>query len=174
MSRDINQHDACGACPAAAANRRAFLRDAALAVAGALALGANASVAFAERVTAVTASLSHGVLRSYALPREGTVSVDVDNDVILSRWEHRIYAFSLRCPHRGTRLEWIANDRNIFCPKHKARFLANGTHTSGRQTRDLDRYDIRREGEAVVVDVSAVRRADQDAARWRLAVVDAG
>lgn len=174
MSRDTDQQNDCGACAIAAANRRIFLRDAALAVAGAMAMSARARVAFAERVTAATASVSRGLLRTYAMPEEGTVSVDAGNDVILARWENRIYAFSLRCPHRGTKLEWRANDRNVFCPKHKARFLPNGTHVSGRRTRDLDRYGIRREGTSIVVDLSVLNRADQDLARWRSAVVDVG
>ena len=173
MSRDITGQD-CGECPAAAASRRIFLRDAALAVAGALAVSMSTREAFAERVAETTASLSRRLLRTYPLPSEGAVSVDVGNDVVLVRWENRVYAFSLRCPHRGTRLEWHANERNLYCPKHKARFLANGAHVSGRHARDLDRYDITREGNAVLVDLGALRRVDQDHERWRMAVVNLG
>jgi nitrite reductase/ring-hydroxylating ferredoxin subunit len=82
-----------------------------------------------------------------------------------------VYAFSLRCPHRGTRLEWLTSERRIFCPKHKARFTPEGAHDSGRQSRDLDRYDITRRGSAIAVDLAALRRADQDPVAWRAAVI---
>jgi nitrite reductase/ring-hydroxylating ferredoxin subunit len=171
MSHDAAHEKECGDCPIAAAGRRAVLRNAALAVAGALALGATAREALAERVAEATASLRRGLLRAYALPGEGTVSVDAANDLVLARWDNRVYAFSLKCPHRGTRLEWQAAERTLFCPKHKARFAPDGAHLSGRQSRDLDRYDIKREGSSVVVDLGALRRADQDGERWRTAVV---
>ena len=100
-----------------------------------------------------------------------TFEVDVDSDLILARWQNRVYAFSLKCPHRGTRLEWHADERRIFCPKHKARFTPDGAHDTGRQSRDLDRYAIARQGGSVAVDLGAVLRVDTDAKGWAAAVV---
>jgi nitrite reductase/ring-hydroxylating ferredoxin subunit len=164
---------ACGDCPAAAATRRAFIRDVATVVAAALAVGATATPAAAlvRAAGAIRPASAGGLLRTYAIPPLDSISVDVANDLILARWQNRLYAFSLKCPHRGTRLEWHADEERIFCPKHKARFTANGAHASGRGSRDLDRYAITRQGSSVVVDLGAVFRADTDAAAWRTAMV---
>jgi nitrite reductase/ring-hydroxylating ferredoxin subunit len=112
-----------------------------------------------------------GNVRSYAIPASDTILVDEANDLILARWDNRLYAFSLKCPHRGARLEWRAGEKRIFCPKHKARFVVSGVHDSGRQSRDLDRYAITRNGGMATVDLAAVLRADQDAVAWRAAVL---
>jgi nitrite reductase/ring-hydroxylating ferredoxin subunit len=163
---------ACDECPAAAASRRVFLRNVALTVAGALALTASgAPAALAKSVLETKPSRSRGMRRTYGLPVQDAISIDVDNDVILARWQNHVYAFSLKCPHRGTQLEWHADERRVFCPKHKARFTAEGLYDSGRRTRDLDRYDIARQGSTVEVDLGALRRADQEPDEWRRAVI---
>lgn len=164
---------ACGDCPAATASRRAFIRDVGVMVAGLFAAGAISSpaAALANTVAEVRASGGRGMLRTYALPSANSIAVDVDNDLILARWENRVYAFSLKCPHRGTRLEWHNDEQRIFCPKHKARFTPNGTHDSGRNSRDLDRYGLSRQGSSVVVDLGTVLRVDTDAGAWRAAVI---
>ncbi len=105
------------------------------------------------------------------IPSTDSISVDVGNDLILARWQARVYAFSLKCPHRGTRLEWHADEQRIFCPKHKARFKPDGAHDTGRQSRDLDRYAIARQGGSVAVDLGTVLRADADTKAWSAAVV---
>ena len=164
---------ACTDCPAAAASRRAFLRDVGVMVAALFAAGAAASPADAlvNAVSETRATRSRGLLRTYALPGTDSISVDVGNDLILARWQNHVYAFSLKCPHRGTQLEWIENEKRIFCPKHKARFTADGTHTSGRGSRDLDRYSLTRQGSSIVVDLGTALRADTDADAWRAAVI---
>ena len=154
-------------------DRRAFLRAAALGVLGALA----GEVAFPEIArslgTATATRVGRAELR-YALPAGDVVQVDEGNDLILVRWQGRAYAFSAKCPHRGSRLEWRAAENRVFCPKHKARFRADGAHDSGRSSRDLDRYDIRREGSSLVIWLDVLRRADTDPAGWAAAVVPLG
>jgi len=168
-----NDNSRCGECPVAAAGRRAFLREIALVVAGTLAVGAvgTPALALAESVSETSALRRRRNQRTYALPRADTIAVDTDAEVIIARWENRIYAFSLRCPHRGTQLEWLGNERRIFCPKHKARFRPDGAHESGRQSRDLDRYELRREADVLVVDLDALHRADQEPDAWNAAVI---
>jgi nitrite reductase/ring-hydroxylating ferredoxin subunit len=165
-------HDtSCGKCPLAM-DRRTFLRDAALAAAATLAvLGATPGAAFAANVRAIAPLSRAGGQRAYRLPTTDGVSVDDANDVIIARWQGRVYAFSLRCPHRGTRLEWHADEARIFCPKHKARFRLDGSHDSGRSTRNLDRYDVQRRGEELIVILDALRRVDEDPAGWSAAMV---
>lgn len=164
--------ESCGEC-VIAQSRRAFLRDTGLAAAAALAAIAltRPTVAFAENVREVAALPSALPERSYPIPADDSVSVDVANGVIIARWENRLYAFSLKCPHKGARLEWRAAEQRIFCPKHKARFGVEGSHLSGRSSRDLDRYALRRDGGGVVVDLGRVHRADKNPVEWDAAVV---
>ena len=155
------------------ADRRTFLRASALGVLAALA-GEAALPTLAQAVGTVTPMRAGKLELRYALPSADTVSVDERNEVILVRWQGRAYAFSTKCPHRGTQLEWRATEGRVFCPKHKARFRPDGAHDSGRSTRDLDRFDIRREGASLVIDLGALRRADSDPAAWRAAFVILG
>jgi nitrite reductase/ring-hydroxylating ferredoxin subunit len=169
----MSSKESCTDCPVAAAGRRAFLRDVGLMVATVFAAGAAASPAFAltSSISETRATSSRGLLRTYAVPTSDSISIDLANEVILARWQNRVYAFSLKCPHRGARLEWIESEKRIFCPKHKARFIADGTHASGRASRDLDRYRLSRQGGSVVVELGSVLRADQDADAWKAAVI---
>ena len=165
----------CGPCPLAV-DRRLFLRNAALAALGALAAGTiPTSLARAvESVRPLDASGATAAERLYAIPSADGVSIDEANELILVRWQGRAYAFSSRCTHRGAKLQWRAGEGRVFCPRHKARFRPDGAHDSGRQTRDLDRYDIRRRGDALVIDFGALRRADADPTAWAGAVVRLG
>jgi nitrite reductase/ring-hydroxylating ferredoxin subunit len=164
----------CEACPLQT-DRRRFLRDMVVAVAGTLAvISLSPHAAFADGVRVMTPLANAGTLRRYEVPRVDGVSIDGDNDVILARWQQRVYAFSLLCPHRGAKLVWHADESRVFCPKHRARFRPDGAHDSGRQTRALDRYDVRLEGTAIVVDLGTLHQQDEDPAGWRAAVVAVG
>lgn len=166
---------ACRDCPAAA-GRRAFLRDIALGVAALLVAdtGSASAMRFADSVAEIGSTHAAKALRTYAIPSTDSVSIDVGSDLILVRWQGRVYAFSLRCPHRGTRLEWLATERRLFCPKHKARFQADGQHDTGRRSRDLDRYAITRNGAAVAVDLDTIYRVDTNPEDWRAAFIGVG
>ena len=165
------EHDepACGDCPIAT-GRRDFLRDMALAALGAV--GAVAvSPAVAHAVRAVRPVSATRMERVYDIPGEDSVSIDEDNEVILVRWQRRAYAFSSRCTHRGARLEWRQREGRVFCPKHKARFRPDGAYDSGRSTRDLDRYEIRRRGGELAIDLAVLYRIDRDPQAWSRAFV---
>lgn len=164
----------CGECPIAT-NRRRFLRDTGLAVAAALvASGLRPGVALARAVGEIRPVRSKGAFQSYAIGTSDAVMIDADNDVILARSRGKVYAFSLRCPHKGRPLVWHEDESRIFCPKHKARYFADGQHASGRRTRNLDRYALRQEGREVIVNTGALYREDEDAQAWRSAVIRAG
>lgn len=161
----------CGGCPLAT-SRRTFLRDAALTVVATLAAtGLLPGAALAGLVSETRPLRTAGPLRLYTVPSSDAVMIDSENDVILTRSRGKVYAFSRRCPHKGARLVWRESEDRIFCPKHKARFTADGDHASGRRSRNLDRYGIRLEGRQIIVDVDNVYREDDDPAAWRVAVV---
>ena len=173
---DTHASQSCEQCPVAATSRRAFLRDAAVIAAAAVAAVSIATpgMAFAQTVAEIEPAgnpTARGLERKYAIPPADSVSVDVGNDVILARWEDRVYAFSTKCPHKGAQLEWRQSEQRVFCPRHEARFLADGSHFSGRDSRDLDRYGIRRSANEIVVDMGAPFRRDSDPDAWTQAVV---
>ena len=175
LQGDTHASQSCEQCPMVT-SRRVFLRDAAAMAAAAVAAVSIASpgMAFAQTVTEIepvripAAGIPE---RSYAIPAANSVSVDPTNEVILARWEDRVYAFSMKCPHKGAQLEWRQSEERVYCPKHEARFLADGSHASGRGTRDLDRYSIRRNANDIVVDLGELWRRDTDPDAWTQAVV---
>jgi len=154
-------------------DRRAFLRAAALGVLGALAGGVALPELAAAIGTTTPKRMGRAELR-YTLPTSDGAEVDEGNELILVRWQGRAYAFSAKCPHRGARLEWHPSESRVYCPKHKARFRADGAHDSGRRSRDLDRYDLRRDGSSLVIRLDALRRSDTDPAGWAAAAVTLG
>ena len=68
-------------------------------------------------------------------------------------------------------MRWLPAEQRFQCSKHDSKYQPNGTYTSGRATRNLDRFPIHRDGQSVVIDVSKIYKSDQDAAGWTSAVV---
>ena len=167
-------HDVLGA--PAAIQRRDFLRAGTMALASLGLLGAGARVADAlpvigdARVLASRSGDRHEEKR-YAVPASDGVAIDKDNSVIVARAAGRIYAFSLACPHQNTALRWEADDRQFTCPKHKSHYKADGTFIEGRATRDMDRLAVRKDGQALVVDVDTLYQQDLNQAQWTAAFI---
>ncbi|CAN5844464.1 MAG: Rieske (2Fe-2S) protein [Gemmatimonadetes bacterium] len=160
----------CGACPAG--NRREFLRDAAAVVAGALVgLGMAPEGAHALELRTIVPLRTSGEEVIYPIPAGDGVMIDKDRVLILARQATAIYAFSLACPHQRTALRWLGEQGRFQCPKHKSRYRPDGSYISGRATRSMDRFAIRRDGADVVVNLSQLFREDRDRAEWGAAVV---
>ena len=109
--------------------------------------------------------------RTYPLPASDGVTIDRETQVILVRSQNRVYAFSLACPHENTALKWRQNDNRFQCPRHESKYQPDGTFISGRATRNMDRFAIRRADDKVVVDLNAWFRSDQQKAQWDSAVL---
>jgi Rieske Fe-S protein len=116
-------------------------------------------------VTAETAAAE----RQYPLPAADGVSIDRSAQVILVRVGHSVYAMALACPHQNAAVKWIEKDHRFQCTKHDSRYTPDGAYTSGRATRNLDRFPIRVEGNTVVVATDSVYRSDRDQAAWNAA-----
>lgn len=107
----------------------------------------------------------------YPLPAADGVTIDSRAQVILVRYAGHVYAMALACPHEHAAVKWVSRDGRFQCSKHDSRYTPEGTYTSGRATRNLDRFPIRRDGDAIVVTVDRVFRSDQDSAGWNAAAV---
>ena len=146
-------------------DRRLFLQHAAVAVGAALVLdGLIAGEALADTARAMTPLSTTSRTRTYAIPATDGVFVDAADGVALARWKGKLYAFSLECPHRGADLQWRESEKQLYCPKHKARFSPDGAHVSGRMTRALDRFGLVRQGPDVVIALD--QRLRSTAAGW--------
>src|SRR6185436_9305544 len=96
---------ACDACTLVA--RRDFLRDATRAAAAALvALGAAPAIAHASSIEFVTPLWSERDEKAYPIPAADGTQIDKDNDAIITRWQGKVYVYSLACPHQNTTLKW--------------------------------------------------------------------
>jgi nitrite reductase/ring-hydroxylating ferredoxin subunit len=165
--------DACDSC-ALGKSRREFLRDGFAAAFGALlTLGASEKAAAAS-VSIVNALAAAGSTVTYAIPAANGAQIDRDHEVIVARWENNIYAFSLSCPHQHTALRWEQQNARFQCPKHHSKYQPDGTFISGRATRSMDRFSIKRQGNSVVVDTSVMHKEPDDPKAWREAVVELG
>lgn len=161
----------CGTCPLDS-TRREFLRDAALAVAGIVtALGMPSR---AEALRLLRPLSINGKNVTYPIPAADGVTIDKDNQVILVRNQGALYAFALSCPHQRTALKWKEDDSRFQCPKHKSKYQPDGTFISGRATRGMDRYALKKKGAEVLVDVGTLFKEDKDKAGWTAAVVTLG
>lgn len=164
--------DPCAGC--AALPRRDFLRDAGLFAAGVLvALGAAPSRAFAAPIELVSSNGGGRQDKSYPIPAQDGTQIDKDNEAMLTRWQGKVFAFSLACPHQNTALRWYDKDQQFECPKHHSKFDPQGNYIkdSGRATRGLDRFAIRKDGNNVVVNLDSVYQQDDNEAEWNAAFV---
>ena len=108
---------------------------------------------------------------TYPLPASDGAVIDKQNQLILARYQQKVYAFNLSCPHQNTALRWYPEDGQFQCPKHHSRYRPDGVFISGRATRSMDRLGIRRDGPTLLVDVNKFYREDQNPAEWAAAVV---
>ena len=169
MSRFIITTDQPGASAASEASRREFLQTAGC-VAGVMALlglGENALAAPVALVSGVAA----GADRVYPVPAADGVSVDRAAQVILVRSAGHVYAFALSCPHQNAAVKWVEKNGRFECTKHDSKYQADGVHTSGRATRNMDRFPVHREADGIHVDTSRVFQSDKDSAGWNAAAV---
>lgn len=150
--------------------RRAFLQTTgclALAIAAAAALPAELR---ALPVRAIAGS-GDGQERTYPIPPGDSVNIDRTDQMILVRSQNHVFAFNLSCPHQNAAVKWVEGAHRFQCTKHDSQYQPDGTYTTGRATRNMDRLPIRRNGGSVVVNLDRMIQSDTDPAGWAAAVV---
>ena len=161
----------CGRC-ARRGDRRAFLRHAALLVTGTIAGVAGAApsaLALPVRFGEPLGSSGHDL--TYPIPDADGATVDRDNGVIVVRYQGKVFAFNLSCPHENAAVRWKAAVSRFECSRHDSRYQPDGVYTSGRATRNLDRFAVRRDGNTLVVDVSRLIQSDTQKPQWEAAAI---
>ena len=162
----------CEGCALVA--RRDFLREAgAAAVSILVALGATPARAAAAPIEFVSALSGASDEKSYPIPAKDGTQIDKDNGAMITRWQGKVYIFSLACPHQNTMLRWSDKDNQFQCPKHHSRFEATGAYIadSGRATRGLDRFAVHKDGNNVVANLDSLYQQDEDEAAWNAAFI---
>lgn len=166
----------CGGCELRS-SRRSFLGG----VAAALAMLAMEGI-LPDEARALEAPEVHGVAVGaavavqevgYAIPAVDGVSIDKKEGVIIARHAGLLYAFALTCPHQNTALRWNQGNNTFQCPRHKSKYQADGVFISGRATRAMDRFAVRKDGDRLVVNLDTLYEQDTDAAGWGSAKVSA-
>lgn len=161
----------CAACTAAD-GRRDFLKRTAALVSGALAGMAGAgSPSEAVAVTLGGPLGASGADLTYPVPAADGATVDRDNGVIIVRSQGKVFAFNLSCPHENAAVRWKPAVNRFECSRHDSRYDPAGVYTSGRATRNMDRFTVKRSGDTVVVDVSRLIQSDTQKAQWEAAAV---
>jgi len=122
-------------------------------------------------LTWASAAVASGAELTFPIPAADGATVDRDNGVIIVRYQGKVFAFDLSCPHENAAVRWRAAVNRFECSRHDSKYEPNGTHTSGRATRNMDRFPLRRNGDSIVVDVSKRIQSDTDKARWDAAVL---
>jgi len=155
-------------CPGAATTRRGFLQAGGCLVLAMAALGLPATAALPLLPTSGSGAANE---HQYPLPEGDSVNIDRQAQVILVRFQNSVFAFALSCPHENAAVKWVAKDHRFQCTKHDSQYQPNGLHTSGRATRNLDRFAVRREGSSVVVDLQHWFQSDKDPSGWAAAAI---
>ena len=171
MTHESSGHG-CAGCELEPGRRR-FLKEAALAAAGALiALGAGPRDAVGLPITRLIGTgLGRRGLLTYPVPTADGAIIDDENEIIVARYQGAAFAFDLSCPHQHTALKWLAADNRFQCPKHRSKYQPDGTFISGRATRNLDRHPVKLEAGNLVVDTELIIQSDKNQAGWQGAQV---
>lgn len=161
----------CSADSAATtASRRDFVKSAGCFALALATLGLGSGEALALPVAMIDGTGSNGE-RRYPIPTSDGVNVDRSAQVIVARSQGHVYAFALSCPHQNNAVKWVAAESRFQCTKHDSRYKPDGVYTSGRATRNLDRFVVRRDGDSLVVDLHRWVQSDKDPAAWASATV---
>jgi nitrite reductase/ring-hydroxylating ferredoxin subunit len=169
--RDVRRHHSCNTC-SELDSRRDFLKQAALLVSGALVgIAGPGGSAEALPIAWGAPSAVSGAELTFPIPAADGATVDRDNGVIIVRFQGKVFAFNLSCPHENAAVRWKAAVNRFECSRHDSRYEPNGSYTSGRATRNMDRFALRRTGDSIVVDVSTLIQSDTNKAQWEAAAI---
>jgi nitrite reductase/ring-hydroxylating ferredoxin subunit len=148
--------------------RREFLQSTGCFGVGVALFGLSSRDALALPV-GLTEGTQNGGERQYPIPAGDSVNIDRQAQVIVVRFNGHAYVFALSCPHQNNALKWVQKDHRFQCTKHDSQYQPDGLYTSGRATRNMDRYAIRRDGDSIFVDLHHWFQSDKDPKGWAAA-----
>ncbi|MBW4618266.1 MAG: ubiquinol-cytochrome c reductase iron-sulfur subunit [Cyanosarcina radialis HA8281-LM2] len=66
-----------------------------------------------------------------------------------------LFAVNPTCTHKGCVVEWKADSKDFACPCHGSKFASSGAVTAGPASSPLKTYQVKVEGDSVLVKSSA-------------------
>ena len=108
---------------------------------------------------------------TFSLPSADGVTIDKKTQVILVRFQGKVIAFNLSCPHENAAVRWKPAVGRFECTKHDSKYAPDGKYVGGRATRNVDRLLIKRDGGNVVVDLSKLVKSDAQPTEWAAALI---
>jgi Rieske Fe-S protein len=166
-----DRHRACGGCGGPLTRRGTLEWISSAALAALVGIPSRPGTAAALPVVEGTGAPTGPAERTYPLPAADGVTIDRETQVILVRFQKKAYAFNLACPHENTALRWRQKDGRFQCPRHESQYQPDGTFIRGRATRSMDRFAVRRAGDALAVDLDRLYRSDRQPQDWAAASV---
>jgi Rieske Fe-S protein len=160
-------------CRVTCASRRTFITHMSGAVLAAL-VGVEAGPRAAEErfpVVEIAGVAVAPTSKTFPLPAADGVNIDKSSQVILVRYQGKVIAFNLACPHENTALRWKQGAAKFECPKHNSRYTPEGKFIDGRATRNMDRLHVTRDGNNLTVDLSKIIKSDEQPAEWAAAAM---
>jgi Rieske Fe-S protein len=162
----VERRSVCAGCDGATSRRRVLGQMSTAALAAMVGVELWPGSAGAVPVTEGTAAQTGPDESAYPVPAADGVTIDRQAQVIVVRFQQRAYAFNLACPHENTALRWREQAGRFQCPRHESQYQPDGTFISGRATRNMDRFAIKRTGDRLVVDLNRLFRSDQQPQEW--------
>ena len=107
----------------------------------------------------------------FPLPAADGVTIDKKTQVILVRFQGKVIAFNLSCPHENAAVRWKPAVGRFECTKHDSKYAPDGKYIGGRSTRNMDRLLIKRDGANVIVDLTKLVKSDAQPADWAAAAI---
>jgi Rieske Fe-S protein len=168
----VRKHDDARASCECRRDRRTFLGQAAV-IAGAVVagFGARAEAASLLPVGFGEATGRAGDELKYPWPTVDGATIDRDNGVIVARFQGKVCAFNLSCPHENAAVRWKPGEARFECSRHDSRYSPMGVYTSGRATRNMDRFSVTRQGETLIVNIARLIQSDRTKAEWDAAAI---
>ncbi|MGL4883218.1 MAG: ubiquinol-cytochrome c reductase iron-sulfur subunit [Waterburya sp.] len=66
----------------------------------------------------------------------------------------KLIAVNPTCPHAGCAVTWESDQQKFLCPCHDSEFSSDGKVLEGPATEPLDSYEVKLEGESILVKTS--------------------
>jgi Rieske Fe-S protein len=168
---DRRRFSPCAGCGTTPSRRLVLGRISAAAVAAMVGVELLPRTAAALPVAEGVGGPDAGSVTSYAVPDADGVTIDRKEQVIVVRFQQHAYVFNLACPHENTALRWKDRTGHFQCPRHESQYRPDGTFISGRATRNMDRFAVRKTGDQIEVDLDRLYRSDEQPQEWAAAVV---
>ncbi len=73
--------------------------------------------------------------------------------IVVRKDDNSLSALNPSCPHQQCTVEWQSGSNNLSCPCHGSEFTTDGNVISGPAQTSLSNYEVKEEGDSILVKV---------------------